>query len=192
MAEEVVHELRRVYEEAAKEVKKTLDYYTRPEKYWAGVAREMAFENASLTRFFLSWLSAYLWAAEGDEKAVAVFITAAVMGDGSIQTAVRREESGVELAGEVTLAVGRFSTDEEKTGPVTHIHKAALALGVLAKAGHAPERVYAKADGKSGWFELEWSVDAARGFLSDASLWLYAVELAGGSDEIRIKYSKAL
>ncbi|MGC8968965.1 MAG: PaRep2b protein, partial [Thermus sp.] len=29
-------------------------------------------------------------------------------------------------------------------------------------------------------------------FLSSASLWLYAVELAGGADEIRVKYSRAL
>ncbi|MCU7787858.1 PaRep2b protein [Pyrobaculum sp. 3827-6] len=176
-----VHELRRVYEEAVKEVGGTLDRYTQPEKYWAEVAEKMTFENASLARFFLSWLSAYLWAVEDkDTKAVAKFLTAAVMGDGSIQT------------GEVTLAVGRFSTDEKKAGAITHIHKAALALGVLKAAGHEPERVYAKADGKSRWFELAWSVDKAKGFLSSASLWLYAVELAGGSDEIRIKYSRAL
>jgi hypothetical protein len=34
-------------------------------------------------------------------------------------------------------------------GKLTRIHKAAQALGVLAKAGHAPERVYAKVDRKS-------------------------------------------
>ncbi|MGC9130173.1 MAG: hypothetical protein ACP5H5_01145 [Pyrobaculum sp.] len=113
--------------------------------HWAKVAEKMTFENASLTRYFLSWLSAYLWAAEDeDQKAVADFLSAAVMGDGSIQTAVRREENGVELAGEATLAVGRFSADEGKAGPVTHVHKAALALGVLEAAGHEPERVYAK------------------------------------------------
>ncbi|AET32684.1 PaRep2b protein [Pyrobaculum ferrireducens] len=162
---------------------------------WAGVAREMAFENASLTRFFLSWLSAYLWAAEGDKRAVADFLTAAVMGDGSIQTAVRREESGVELAGDVRLTVGRFSAKrkkKEEAGAITHIHKAALALAVLKAAGHEPERVYARARGESRWFELEWRIDAARGFLSNASLWLYAPELAGGNDEIRVKYSRAL
>ncbi|AET31784.1 PaRep2b-like protein [Pyrobaculum ferrireducens] len=191
VAEEVVHELRKVYEEAVKEVGETLDRYTQPEEYWAGVAREMAFENASLTRYFLSWLSAYLWAAEGREeravadfltanKAVAEYLTAAVMGDGSIQTR------------EVTLAVGRFSADEEKTGSVTHVHKAALALGVLARAGYAPERVYAKVEGKSRWFELAWGVDAAKSFLSNASLWLYAVELAGGNDNIKQKFQKAL
>ncbi|MGB9704376.1 MAG: hypothetical protein ACPL3C_02920 [Pyrobaculum sp.] len=117
--------------------------------HWAKVAENMAFENASLTRYFLSWLSMYLWAAEGDGKAVAEFLTAAVMGDGSIQTR------------EVTLAVGKFSTDEEKTGPVTHVHKAALVLGVLAKAGHAPERVYARARGEGRWFELEWGAEKA-------------------------------
>ncbi|MCU7787834.1 PaRep2b protein [Pyrobaculum sp. 3827-6] len=165
--------------------------------HWAKVAENMAFENASLTRYFLSWLSAYLWAVEGDEKAVAVFITAAVMGDGSIQTE------------KVTLTIGKFSTreeedeagqegaggaraKEEEAETITHVHKTALALGVLKAAGHEPERVYAKADGKSRWFELAWSVDKAKGFLSSASLWLYAVELAGGSDEIRIKYSRAL
>ncbi|WP_308215138.1 hypothetical protein [Pyrobaculum sp. 3827-6] len=208
VAEEVVQELRKAYEEAAKKVEKTLDYYTQPEKYWAGVAREMAFENASLARFFLSWLSMYLWAVKDKNekavadsltasKAVAEFLTAAVMGDGSIQS------------GEVTLTIGKLSTrgeedgageegaggaktKEEEAETITHVHKAALALGVLAKAGHAPERVYAKVDEKSRWFELAWGVDAARGFLSSASLWLYAVELAGGSDEIRIKYSRAL
>ncbi|MCU7787390.1 hypothetical protein ODS41_05590 [Pyrobaculum sp. 3827-6] len=143
MAEEVVQELRRAYEEAVKEVGETLDYYTRPEKYWAGVAREMAFENASLARFFLSWLSMYLWAMEGRNeravadsltasKAVAEFLTAAVMGDGSIQS------------DKVTLTIGKFSTDEGKAGPVTHVHKTALALGILKAAGHEPERVYAK------------------------------------------------
>ncbi|AET31880.1 hypothetical protein [Pyrobaculum ferrireducens] len=145
MAEEVVQELRKAYEKAARKAGITLDRYTQPGEHWAGVVREMAFENASLTRYFLSWLSMYLWAVEGDEKAVAdsltankavaEFLTAAVMGDGSIQTR------------EVTLAVGRFSADEEKTGPVTHVHKAALALAVLKAAGHEPERVYAKADG---------------------------------------------
>ncbi|AET32884.1 PaRep2b protein [Pyrobaculum ferrireducens] len=196
MAEEVVQELRRVYEKAVKEVGGTLDRYTQPGEHWAGVAREMAFENASLTRFFLSWLSAYLWAAEGDKRAVADFLTAAVMGDGSIQTAVRREESGVELAGDVRLTVGRFSAKKKKkrgeVEKVTHIHKAALALGVLKAAGHAPERVYAKVGGERVWFELAWGVDKAREFLSSASLWLYAVELAGGADEIRIKYLRAL
>ncbi|MGB9705150.1 MAG: PaRep2b protein, partial [Pyrobaculum sp.] len=93
---------------------------------------------------------------------------------------------------EVTLIIGRFSADEKRAGATTHIHKAALALGVLAKAGYAPERVYAKVDEKSRWFELAWSVEKARDFLSSASLWLYAPELAGGADEIRVKYSKAL
>jgi hypothetical protein len=99
-------------DKAAGKVKETLDYYTRPGEYWAGVAREVAFENASLTRFFLSWLSAYLRAVEGDKravadsltanKAVADSLTAEVMRDGSIQT------------GEVTLAVGRFSAKKKK------------------------------------------------------------------------------
>jgi hypothetical protein len=200
VAEEVVQELRKAYEEAVKEVSRALDYYIEPEEYWAVVAERMAFENPPLTRFFLSWLSMYLWAVEGKAKAVAEFLTAAVMGDGSIQTAPT--EGGFRLSGEVTLAVGRFSTDEENAdkstakrkgaGKLTHIHKAALALGVLAKAGHAPERVYAKVGERSRWFELAWGVDAARGFLSHASLHLYVPELAGSSDEIRIKYIKAL
>ncbi|MGC9052220.1 hypothetical protein, partial [Pyrobaculum sp.] len=175
MAEEVVQELRKAYEEAARKVGGTLDRYTQPEEYWAGVAREMAFENASLTRYFLSWLSAYLWAVEGREeravadsltanKAVAEFLTAAVMGDGSIQTE------------KVTLTIGKFSTrgeedeagregaggaraKEEEAGAITHIHKAALALGVLKAAGHEPERVYAKAEGDRTWFELAWGVE---------------------------------
>jgi hypothetical protein len=137
VADGVVHEPRKVYEKAAKKVKKTLDYYIKPGEHWAGVAREMAFENPPLARLFLSWLSAYLWAVEDrNEKAVAEFLTAAVMGDGSIQS------------GEVTLAIGRFSADEEEAGPVTHVHKAAL--GVLEAASYAPERIYAEVDFREG------------------------------------------
>jgi hypothetical protein len=64
-------------------------------------------------------------------------------------------------------------------GKLTRIHKAALALGVLKAAGYAPERVYAKADERSRWFELAWGVEEAKGFLSNASLHVYAVGLTG-------------
>ncbi|MGB9705878.1 MAG: hypothetical protein ACPL3C_10545, partial [Pyrobaculum sp.] len=73
VAAEAVGVLKSAYEKAAARVGGML-LNVDPDKYWAKVAEKMVYTNAPLARFFLSWLSAYLWAAEGKAKAVADFL----------------------------------------------------------------------------------------------------------------------
>jgi hypothetical protein len=157
------------------------DMYTSLKRYIeeGGALEDKIFGHRLVSRLFLPWIMAYLWAKEGNNRAVADFITATIVGDGTIGNDVR-------------LAIGESSTEEGDALRMSHIHKAALVLGILQAINKTPVAIYAKV-GKTGkWFELKWDLEGAREIFSNATLHLYSTKLGGSEDEIKKKHLSIL